>query len=335
MSDFFTDNTLAEGEKPLLLKKRFYNRYSLTIFFIVICIVLWWATSIAPPSTFPSSTLFKIEEGDTLHDISAHLKESSLIKSVTTFEIFAMLFGSDKHIAQGDYYFEKPASAISLAYQIASENRRIEPIKITLPEGQTRIEMADSIGKKLPNFDREEFLLQTKDAEGYLFPDTYFFFPSVSEAEIVVRLRETFDEKILAFKDDITTSGYTQEEVIIMASILEKEASGASDRAIVAGILWKRLAAQMPLQVDATVKYAQELAGNFGSSINTTFPSPYNTYMHKGLPPGPIGNPGTAALHDALHPQASLYFFYLHDKNGMIHYAKTFDEHKKNTILYL
>ena len=120
-----------------------------------------------------------------------------------------------------------------------------------------------------------------------------------------------------------------------MASLIEKEADTAEDRRIVSGILWNRIDADMPLQVDAVFGYILDRSGYAPTGSDLEIDSPYNTYENRGLPPGPIANPGLDALTAALHPAATEYFYYLTGRDGLMYYAETFEEHKRNRELYL
>ncbi len=152
-----------------------------------------------------------------------------------------------------------------------------------------------------------------KDKEGYLFPDTYFFAAFNDEKDVIKTMQENFENKVIPFLSQIKTSGRSKREIIIMASIVEREAKGNLDRGFISGILWKRLGRGIPLQVDAALE----------------------TYKKRGLPQSPICNPGLKSLLAAIHPQTSPYLFYLHDKDGNIHYAKNFAEHLQNKLKYL
>ena len=166
---------------------------------------------------------------------------------------------------------------------------------------------------KLANFNKDKFLLEAKDKEGYLFPDTYFFLNNANETDVIKSMSDNFEKKINPLLSEIISSGKTEKEIIIMASIIEREAKGEIDRDVISGILWKRISIGMPLQVDAAPE----------------------TYKVKGLPKSPICNPGLEAIKASIHPQSSPYLYYLHDKDGNIHYARTFAEHKKNKLKYL
>ena len=148
-------------------------------------------------------------------------------------------------------------------------------------------------------------------------------------------MRENFDAKISSLSADINTSGHSISDTVIMASIVEKEARTSTNRKIVAGVLWNRLALGMPLQVDAVFGYIFNRDTYSPSLADLKTESPYNLYLHIGLPPGPIDNPGLDSLLAALHPTKTNYFYYLTDPNGVMHYATTFAEHQANQMKYL
>lgn len=172
-----------------------------------------------------------------------------------------------------------------------------------------------------------------KDLEGYLFPDTYEFFVPQSTAAVVARLRNNFDQKVLP----IVPKSANLKETITIASIIEAEAANSIDRKLVSGILWKRLRNGFPLQVDATICYVKAEDNCLPiTREDVKTDSSYNTYLHKGLPPGPIGNPGLDAIEAALHPQASSYWYYLSDpKTKRIVFSVDLEEHNQNIYKYL
>jgi UPF0755 protein len=174
-------------------------------------------------------------------------------------------------------------------------------------------QIADAVSAKLPDFDKNNFLLKAENEEGYLFPDTYFFFGTADEQDVLRYMNNNFKEKIMSIQPEINVSSKSEKDIIIMASIIEREAKGDADRGIISGILWNRIAKKMPLQVDSAPE----------------------TYKTIGLPGAPICNPGLKAIEAAINPVSSPYLYYLHDKDGVIHYALTFAEHKQNKIKYL
>jgi UPF0755 protein len=186
------------------------------------------------------------------------------------------------------------------------------------------------------NFDQDEFVRITAAHEGYLFPDTYYFLPSISAAEVSEVLQKNFIKKIAVIADEIKTFNHPLGDVVKIASLLEEEARTTTSRRIIAGILWKRLSIGMPLQVDSAFQYVDGKRNSVDLTLNDLkIDSPYNTYVHTGLPPTAITNPGLDALFSAVTPIKTAYLYYLSDKKGEMHYARTFEEHVANKDRYL
>jgi len=265
----------------------------------------------APRSNNPAT--IHVSAGESLTAISSDLASKQVIRHPNIFQTFVYLFKSDKQILKGDYLFERNSSVWKVAWQIARGKHNINPIKITFKEGTTNEDMANLLESKLINFNKNEFLNSVSTKQGYLFPDTYFYFPLSTNDEVVSDLTSNFNKKIQSLNKEISSSGKNLNDIITMASILEKEARGKDDAPTISGILWSRIKRGMLLQVDA---------------------SPY-TYIKKGLPDEPIANPGISTIEAALRPVNTTYLFYLHDKNGMVHYSNTYKEHMKNINLYL
>lgn len=243
--------------------------------------------------------------------------------------------GSERRVSDGEYYFDSPVSSLQIALRISGRQFGIDRTKVTFPEGFTNKQMAERLASVFPGFDPVLFLTLAKGTEGYLFPDTYGFFPSVTPDFVVAALKRNFTNKVDPLTQEIKESGRSLHDVMIMASIVEKEAAGDGDRAVVAGILWKRFDTDLALQVDAPFLYILGKESSELTRADLAINSPYNTYRNKGLPPTPIGNPGLASIKASIHPQTSPYLYYLHDKDGMIHYASTYKEHQKNIAKYL
>ncbi len=306
-------NEQIENKGNLPKKKKFIKSAILSLVSLFLFVFLVYQFFLSTPLNFPDGIIVNIGQGSSLRNISLDLKNKHVIRSRLAFETFVILDGGEKHIANGDYLFEQGVPVFEVARRIAVKDRHLAPIKITIPEGFDNIQIADAFVQKLPTFNKENFLNLAQGKEGYLFPDTYFFFSNAKEQDVLKSLMDDFNKKIKPIISDINASGKTEQEIIVMASLIEREAKGDADRGYVSGILWNRINKGMPLQVDAD-------------------PSTYKT---KGLPESPICNPGLLAIEAALHPVASNYLYYLHDKNGQIHYAKTFTEHKHNKKLYL
>jgi UPF0755 protein len=326
--DFYTKDFFPT-RKPRFLRKRKTFILSLILGFFVFV-----GIHISAPKNFPSGEVITLEKGVTLSEIALRFQEKSLIKSPGIFKTFVIAFGGEKTISFGDYLFEKPLNAFEIAKRMAIGKFGINKIAVTLPEGLSNKEMANILASKLKNFDKQIFLSATR--EGYSFSDTYYFFSTATASDVIRMMQENFNKKVnQQILDDIVKSGHSLEEIIIMASIVQNEAyNNYEEMQTIAGILWKRIAKKMRLQADATLVYA-----NGGNARITTkdlqTDGPYNTYTRYGLPPTPIGNPGLGAIKASVYDKTSPYFFYLHDRDGLVHYAITFDDHKKNRALYL
>ena len=311
-------------QQPHLFRKSF-------VVLLVICVAfasLLFVT--APGKNFPTNYTFVVEKGDSLKSISLRLLDEHIIRSRTLFEFFVILDGGDKTINEGDYLFEKPLPIYEIAARFSKNQFGLSREKITIPEGYTNVQIADTFANKLSYFNKENFLTQVAGREGYLFPDTYLIFGSRDENYVLEKINKNYEKKIAPLREQIKQSGHSEKEIIIMASLVEKEANGDKDRAIIAGILWNRINKNIPLQVDAPFAY---LLGKDSSELtlkDLKMDSPFNTYTHKGLPPAPIGNPGLLAIKAVLNPEPSDYLFYLHAPDGTVYYAKTFAEHVKN-----
>lgn len=292
---------------------------------------------IFPPANFPEQRIITVENGASLASIASKFKEEGIIRSAGLFKTLVIAFGGDKSVIAGDYLFEKPTNVLTIAEKMATGDFGVDKISITLPEGLSAKEMAEILDEKLPEFNKEEFIFLTKDLEGYIFPDTYLLFPSTSAPDVVKMMQDTFDKKVRkALQKEIDDSGKTMNEIMTMASIIQDEAKdGYEEKQSISGILWKRIDKGMRLQVDATLRYVNGKTSGQMTTADLTFDHEYNTYTRAGLPPTPIGNPGIDSIRAAIHPTSSPYFFYLHDSNGQIHYATTYEEHKKNINLYL
>lgn len=291
--------------------------------------------SVYPPSDFRDGTRILVNKDANLDMVASMLKKEHVIRFEVVFKALARLSGRDTSIHSGPFYFEEPLSSIAILRRLSNGVRGENPVRVTIFEGTNIREIANLLSAQLPAFNRDTFLKDTEGLEGYLFPDTYFFLPGTDSQEIVDEMRANFDRKIVKAMPLISTSTKSIHDILTMASIIEEEASGKNDRNTISGILWKRISIGMPLQVDATFAYylGKGSADLTGDDLKSD--SPYNTYLNKGLPPGPITNPGLPSIMAALQPKSSSYLFYLHDKNGIARYAKTFEQHKWNKSNYL
>jgi UPF0755 protein len=285
------------------------------------------------PNSFPSSSTIRIEKGKGLSQTALVLQQEGYIRSSFLFKVFVALSGRAHTIIAGDYYFDKKENGFVIARRLTEGDYKLVEIKVTIPEGLTVFQIADVLKSKFSLFNPAEFITNAK--EGYLFPDTYFFFPNVNSADVISKMTNNFDVKLAPYEAEIASSSRSFADIIIMASIIEEEAQADEDRPIVAGILWNRLSIDMPLQVDATFSYVNGKNTYTLTRADLKEDSPYNTYLYKGLPPTPIANPSIKSIEAALRPTETEYLYFLSDLSGKMYYAKDFDGHQINRENYL
>lgn len=312
------------------------------ILFVVCCLLfvvgfLWcqWATAPLCQKDCQAE-IFVVSKGEGLGEIAQHLEEEKLIRSSVAFQILAIRLGITRKIQAGDFRLNPKMTPGEIAQELTLGTL---DRWVTIIEGLRREQIAEKLEESgLEKFSKEEFLGETKNLEGKLFPDTYLIPKDADAKRIVEILTKNFAKK---------TPSPTQ-ETLILASIVEREAKHKEDRPIVAGILLKRLEKDWLLQADATIQYAVATAhcSLVTDHCEDWWPkkltredlkikSSYNTYLYPGIPPGPICNPGLAAIEAVLNPVESEYWFYLSDREGNMHYAKTASEHEENIEKYL
>jgi UPF0755 protein len=337
--------------KPL--RKIFLFPIIIVLFFgiIVVSGIFWFRENSKPVSSVYSKQAFVIIKGMTAGQVGQKLYELKLIRSTLAFKIYVQLFDKAKRINTGEFSLS-PSMGLTDIVEVLGKGP--EELWVTIPEGLRKEEIVEKVISSLEIYDlrspvfRKDFLDLVREKEGYLFPDTYLFPRDATPQLVVTKLLSTFDERIdEKIKDDISKSGRNLSDIVIMASLIERETKTGEERLIVAGILWKRLNANWPLQVDASVQYAVANVNCPTSNIKCSnwwpiltkddleIKSPFNSYKYTSLPPSPISNPGTSSIEAASHPQDSDYWFYIHSPDGEIHYAKTIEEHNLNIKKYL
>ena len=302
-------------------------------------VVLFLAASyffiFAPPSNFPARDSVVVSRGASVADIAEELSKAHLIKHPAVFRLILRISGMSSRVKSGTYLFSTPENALTIANRLTAGAYGLTPIRITFPEGITVREIAERVVEEMPLISAEEIIALGESQEGYLFPDTYLFQPDATAASIVDTLRANFDIKMAPLAADIKTSGRHMRDIVILASLVEKEARTSGNRRIVAGVLSNRLARGMPLQVDAVFGYIFNRDTYSPSLADLKVDSPYNTYLHAGLPPGPIANPGIESIRAALYPAETKYLYYLTGSDDQMHYAATYAEHQFNRRTYL
>ena len=309
----------------------------LLIILIVAGVWAWWTNGLQSADTKDhTAKIFVVKKGDGVREISFNLKKEGLIKDPTVFFLETKLLGLDKQLQAGDFRLNPSMSASEIAYNLTHGTL---DIWVTIPEGQRADEIADTMEAKIPSY-KPDWRVHLDANEGYLFPDTYLI-PRTADVNIVISLMKTnFETKYASVKDTKTTN-LSDQDTVIVASLIEREASFAQDRPLVASVIMNRLNIGMGLGIDPTVQYALGYQPDTKTwwkkdltVSDLAVDSPYNTRKNPGLPPGPISNPGLSALKAALNPASSDYLYYLSDKQGHLHFAKTLAEHNANIKKY-
>ncbi|MDO8548140.1 MAG: endolytic transglycosylase MltG [bacterium] len=296
-----------------------------------------YLATLAAPLNFPSASLVKIPQGMTIGEAGQLLKEKNIIYSTLLFEAINKVEPGGGKIIAGEYFFSGPQNVFTVAWRLAQGDHELIAVKVRIPEGASAKEITQLLKQTIPDFDSTEFYTKALPKEGRLFPDTYFFTPGEDADLVLTAFQNNFNEHISdkTVADAIAKFGKPLEQVLTMASLLEKEAPDTKDRQIIAGILWKRLSINMPLQVDAVFQYIIGVNSLKLTKVQLQTDSPYNTYLHKGLPPGPIANPSIDAIVAAVTPTKTNYLYYLSDLHGTMHYCATYSCQQSNARKYL
>lgn len=339
-TDKKTETTLESIEDAIVSDDSTWNRHTnirtlIIISVVAACISSFYAYINFPPHNFPKDGYVTIPEGSNVREAASILEEKGVVTSSWWLTRVIQLQGKSEKVYAGDYVFKEPISLLKVAKRITSGAFGLEPVRIVIPEGSTAKEIGKLLDGKLMHFDRVKFTEEAEKFEGYLFPDTYFVLPNIKEQDLLKVLKDTLTRKLEPYKDEIEKSPYNMHEILTIASIIEKEESDTKDRHMIAGIINNRLKINMALQVDATFLYILG-KGTFGlTREDLKHQSPYNTYVHTGLPPGPINNPGLSSIRAVLEPHDNPYLFYLADSAGTTYYSKTYEEHLSKKRIYI
>ncbi len=340
------------------------RRISILIIIVVLFFILQ-AIYIPKSSSSTEDKLFLIEKGENLFQIASKLEQEGMIRSRFFFDFFVFLKNSQSKLQAGEYSLNSSMNIIEVANKIISGDTI--KILITIPEGWNLRDIAwnfenkgmfqaeelfELIGLPLINYSVNIDLPKPKDfsldyeflkdkpknisLEGYLFPDTYETVPGAELESLVRKMLNNFDKKLTQdLREKIKEQGRTIFEIITMASLLEKEVKDFEEKKIVAGILWKRMENKIGLHVDATISYITGKKTVKISKEETEIDSLYNTYKYRGLPLGPICNPGLESIIAAIYPANSDYWYYLSTPEGETIFNKTLEEHNIDKAKYL
>jgi len=296
----------------------------------------------------PEKILVVVESGKGIQSIAQDLKEEGVIKKTWPFLLGYKLYFSPKSLKAGEYELSLPVSTKKILTILSEGKVFFHPV--TIPEGLTRREIAQHL-ESLGIIEEEDFLeacsrtellgsydIEAENLEGYLFPETYHFSRGISAGTIitilVTQFKTVFTEE---WRQRATEINMTPRKVVILASLIEKETSFPEERKLVSSVFHNRLRIRMKLDCDPTIIYAMKEQGTYTGRLlkrHLKLDSPYNTYLRRGLPPGPICNPGQAALEAALYPSDEKYIYFVSKNDGSHVFSRTFNEHQRAVRKY-
>jgi len=315
--------------------------FLLPIFFFLL-ISAFFFVNILPPS-FPTVTfevtpsVFVVNQGDGLATIASRLQKHHLIRQQHVFIFYSYLLGLNKSLQAGSFRLSPSLSTRQVIDKLSQGNSHDYWFKIQA--GWRSSQIAANLPSDTP-FSSSDFLLAVENYQGYLFPDSYLIPLDYDINQLIEVVIKNFNKKFSQAKQN-TTTHLDDYQVLILASLLEREAKLLENKKIIAGVLLNRLNIGMGLQVDATVQYArdsQTLPDKYWQVLDKSdllINSAYNTYKNRGLPPTPICHPGLDSLIAAFHPTDSEYFYYLTGNDGQMHYASSLNTHNLNVAKYL
>lgn len=283
-----------------------------------------------------------LHPGYTTRHIAVELKSAGVIRSSTAFLLWHYV-AHPRSLKAGEYLFDRPANALEVHRRLARGDVYVHTVVI--PEGFNMFEVAQAMAAAGLGSEQEflqaaradtllikDFDPQATSLEGYLFPDTYQFTRTESPVDMMAVMVHRFRAKARAL--GLTSNVH---QVVTMASIIEKETAVAEERPVVASVYYNRLSQRVSLDADPSVIYGELLAGKYTGALHhddMQFDSPYNTYRHVGLPPGPIANPGVASLRAAMQPANTDYLYFVSAGDGHHRFAATLEEHNHNVALF-
>lgn len=327
----------------------------------------------SPPSSDSTEKFFVIKSGEGVKEISVNLKKEGLITNDFVFQIYVWVKRYGSRLQAGEYSFAQNLNIVDLARILVSGEALSKERLVKIVEGWNSQEIANYLVQfylednkeqnRSPEELKEKFKTEFQKAvavtdsrelipektysflsdkptdqglEGFLFPDTYRIYKNSEISHLIEKMLDNFDLKLTEeLKTEIEGQGKTIFEVVTLASIVEKEVRTAKDRKIAAGIFYQRLKQGMPLESDATVNFVTGKQALQPTIEDTKTESPYNTYLNRGLPPGPISSPGLDSIEAAVYPEDSDYLYFLTKPDGSTVFSKTYEEHLQNKAKYL
>ncbi len=331
---------------PLPSNKKSLFLFSAGLFFLlVISIAFGFGYYLMkPPAKGDRPKVFQVREGETLRGVARNLESEGFIRSRFLFEMLGRFMGYGRDVKRGEYLL-RPSMPPFRIFNILTQGKSIL-YSVTIPEGYDRRQIAAVLAEK-DLADEREFLALTgaravvesygftgPSLEGFLYPDTYQFGRGLGTRRLIDAMVKRFRQALAPLSERIGECGMSLEEIVTLASIVEKETGRAEERPLIASVFLNRLKKKMRLESDPTVIYGlKSFSGNLRLE-DLERPSPYNTYLNRGLPPGPIASPGMQSIRAVLFPARTDYLYFVSKNDGTHHFSKTLKEHNRAVRIY-
>jgi peptidoglycan lytic transglycosylase G len=326
-------------------KKRFFLFCAGSFFLLVLSIAFGFGYYLMSPLGKGSNPkVFQVREGATLKAVARDLETKGFIRSRVLFALWGRFMGYEKDMKTGEYLLS-PSMPPSRILDILARGKSIL-YSVTIPEGYDRMQIAAVLAEK-GLADEKEFLTLTGDPqvaeeygfsgpglEGFLFPDTYEFSRGLTTRTLIDAMVKRFRRAVAPLSARIRECGMSIEEVVTLASIVEKETGRAEERPVIASVFLNRLKKNMRLESDPTVIYGLKSFSGDLTRKDLEQPSPYNTYLNRGLPPGPIANPGMQSIKAVLFPARTGYLYFVSRNDGTHQFSRTLEEHNHAVRIY-
>lgn len=334
----FTPHSITKETLPRRNTIRKLMRLGMYFVFFAFLLALFAAHEAAtlnqPDELFPLNQPITISEGMSVKDIATILESENIIRSSSLLYYVIVFFHDPTAIKASTYIFEEPLKTTEIAKRLTEGDFDTDLIRFTHFEGERATKIAKNAAKLLPDFNEASFIEIAEPYEGRLYPDTYLIPATYTDTDLFALLQNTFDERVLPIITE-ASSTFSTDDILTLASIIEREANTPESMRLVSSVLQNRLEIGMALQADASIEYILDKPLAELTPKDLDIDSPYNTYLYPGLPPTPIGNPGLDAIMAVLEPAKSDYFYYITDEEGEFHYARTYQEHLQNIEAYL
>ena len=313
--------------------------------FLMISLLWYLVCLFVPPGQGSVVCDISFPAGSGIRRLANELKSCGVIRSSWHFVLMTRLRGDAHRLKAGEYRFNNNMTPDVILRKIVAGD--VDYRKFTLPEGYSMYQAAELLEQK-GYFKRDAFLEKCRDkaliarlglneasAEGYLYPATYNLSRGGSEEQLLEQMVGQFNKAYAGIQEGEGTRRFSRHEIVTLASIIEKEAVSSNEKPLISSVFHNRLRIGMPLQSDPTAVYGVRAFTGKVSKADIQRPSPYNTYLNKGLPPGPIGNPGVDAVKAAMTPAKTDYLYFVARQDGTHQFSRNLEEHNRAVAYYL